>query len=116
MSEERTMLGGKNWKIIREMEELPSETSFSTIFQRKTCSHAEHVGEDLYVSSELFDAIESCIDRPNKGDLSLTEEIQNLGRMLTATTDADLGRLESAVTTLVELARRTRKKWRPGAS
>jgi len=50
MSDERTMLGGENWKIIREDERLPNHSG----------THASSEGsDDLRVSSDLFDFLES---------------------------------------------------------
>jgi len=51
MSENRTMLGGQHWKIIRESK------TFAGI------NKATQDGEDLFVSSELFDLLESQADK-----------------------------------------------------
>jgi len=47
------MLGGKSWKIIREDDKLPTTEK----------AHAVKNGEDLYVSYQLFDFLESCCNQ-----------------------------------------------------
>lgn len=108
MSEERTMLGGSHWKIIREDILLPKELESVAPCDDEEGTqyraHALHCNCDLYVSPDLFDLIEGIIESDGPGpcscgkaDKTPTEEIQYLGQMLTATTERDVGRLESIV-------------------
>lgn len=52
MSEQRTMLGGQHWKIIRENRSLGAGVN-----------HATQDLEDLKVSPYLFDLLESQADK-----------------------------------------------------
>ena len=95
MSDEKTMLGGAKWKIIRTDRSLP-----------KGDVHAFERGADLHVSWGLFDAVLEALgrDEPDLPDPKWDEsELVVLGNMLTATRSDDRKRLEGIISRLMTL-------------
>lgn len=64
MNNSETMLGGKNFKIIR-MDERGFGTDAGTLNPMLRV-HAVKFGDDLRVSKELFEAIEEIVAREKK--------------------------------------------------
>ena len=58
MSNPRTILGGRRFKVIRESRLLPARTAAYDC----TVVHAERHGEDLHVSPALMDAIDDAVE------------------------------------------------------
>ena len=104
MNEERTMLGGNKWKIIRTSDEMPCKMR---IYNGGVwlCAAKRH-GEDLVVSNDLFDFIETAIEqaKPDLPDPQWNEkELAVLGKMLTATKSTGTTRLANIVSRLMTL-------------
>ena len=96
MSRDRTMLGGKHYKIIREWNgDCPLEGVA-----------AHELGCDLCVTSKVFDTIQDLVDQANPvlPDPNWEEsELAVLGEMLTATKRGDRARLANIASRLMTL-------------
>jgi len=59
---ERTMPGGRHFKVIREDPTLPIDRSPAG-HEGEDVFYAEKCGDDLLVSPQLMDAIEEAVER-----------------------------------------------------
>ena len=61
--------------------------------------------ERYYLENEALEVLRTLplLEKPDRALVTLTEEIQNLGKMLTATTETDLVLLKSIISCLREI-------------
>jgi len=96
MTAGRTMLGGRYYKIIREGVD-PTRADDAVAYKD---------GEDLCVTSKVYDAILDLIEqaKPDLPDPHWDEkELAVLGKMLTATGSTDTARLANIISRLMTL-------------